>query len=164
MNNSLQIDFREGMSRLAGAVTIVTTDGKHGKGGITATAICSVSDAPPTLLVCVNNGNDLNPLIKANQLFSVNLLGEQHQELANRFAGFVKGITMPERFLEGDWGILHTGAPILQNSIASFDCRLRGFQEVGSHTVIFGEVQTVVIREAQSPLLYFQRGYTTVAP
>ena len=48
--------FREAMSRLGAAVHVITTDGPSGKTGFTATAVCSVSDAPPTLLVCLNRG------------------------------------------------------------------------------------------------------------
>lgn len=154
--------FRAGMARLAGAVNIVASDGKSGKGGITATAVCSVSDTPPSLLVCVNTGNELNPFIKANQHFSVNLLGTSHELLANRFAGFDK-VPMPERFEMGNWETLVTGSPILTNSLVSFDCRLTGFQEIGTHTVMFGEVMDVKINELEvEPLLYFARNYTTV--
>ena len=42
--------FRDGMARLAGAVNVITTDGPKGFAGITATAVCSVTDQPPTLL------------------------------------------------------------------------------------------------------------------
>lgn len=154
--------FRDGMSKLAGAVTIVATDGDFGKGGITATAVCSVSDAPPTLLVCVNNENQLNPFIKANQHFSVNILTDQHQKLANRFAGLAD-VSMEDRFLKGNWSRLITGAPILTDSISSFDCRLCGFQEVGTYTVMFGEVLDVRLNYRLSPLLYFERRYTTTA-
>jgi flavin reductase len=158
----LQQRFRDGMSQLAGAVTIVATDGPHGRGGITATAVCSVSDAPPTLLVCVNSGSDLNPLLKANQHFSVNVLGAGHEGLSNRFAGYVKGVSMAERLLEGDWAPGGTGSPLLRDALASFDCRLQGFQEVGTHTVMFGEVQAVWLQGEGKPLLYFRRAYGTV--
>lgn len=154
--------YRDGMSKLAGAVTIVATDGELGKGGITATAICSVSDSPPTLLVCINNGNQLNPFIKANQHFSVNILNENQKALANRFAG-LEEVSMPNRFLKGSWTKLATGSPILDESLVSFDCRLRGFQEIGTHTVMFGEVLDVKIDFQLKPLLYFQRQYTTTA-
>nr|WP_269530312.1 flavin reductase [Asaia astilbis] len=46
--------FRDAMARLASAVTIITTDGENGRHGFTASAVCSVSDDPATLLVCVN--------------------------------------------------------------------------------------------------------------
>ncbi len=50
-------DFREGLSRLAGAVTVITTDGPAGAAGFTASAVCSVTDSPPTVLVCMNRSS-----------------------------------------------------------------------------------------------------------
>jgi len=46
--------FRDAMARLGAAVNIVTTDGTAGRAGFTASAVCSVTDDPPTLLVCLN--------------------------------------------------------------------------------------------------------------
>lgn len=44
-------DFRDAMARLGSAVNIITTDGPAGRAGFTASAVCSVTDTPPTLLV-----------------------------------------------------------------------------------------------------------------
>src|SRR3981189_248751 len=52
--------FREAMSRLGAAVHVITTAGPAGKAGTTATAVCSVTDAPPTLLVCLNRQTQTN--------------------------------------------------------------------------------------------------------
>ena len=48
------------MARLGAAVNIITTDGPGGKRGFTASAVCSVTDSPPTLLVCLNRSSDSN--------------------------------------------------------------------------------------------------------
>ena len=48
------IDFRNAMSLLTSAVSVVTTAGMSGRYGFTASAVCSVTDTPPTLLVCMN--------------------------------------------------------------------------------------------------------------
>ena len=53
--------FREAMSRLGAAVHIVTTSGKAGRAGFTATAVASVSDSPPTVLVCLNRKSQITP-------------------------------------------------------------------------------------------------------
>jgi hypothetical protein len=50
-------DYRDAMACLGAAVNIVTTDGNAGRAGFTASAICSVTDDPPTLLVCMNRGS-----------------------------------------------------------------------------------------------------------
>lgn len=154
-------DYRYGMRKLAGAVTIVTTDGKAGKGGFTATAVCSVSDTPPTLLICINRKNESNPIIKENGLFAVNVLMSQQEDLSRRFAGYDKDVSLVQRFERGTWTTLKTGAPILENSLVSFDCRLVGWQEVATHSVAFGEVIAVKLGENAAPLLYFDASYKT---
>ena len=50
-------DFRNAMSMLSAAVNVVTTDGPAGRHGFTASAVCSVTDTPPTLLVCMNTAS-----------------------------------------------------------------------------------------------------------
>ena len=50
-------DFRNAMSLLTSAVNVVTTVGVSGAHGFTASAVCSVTDTPPTLLVCMNQAS-----------------------------------------------------------------------------------------------------------
>ena len=61
--------------------------GPGGKAGATATAVCSVSDAPPTLLVCLNRRSQTNPAVVENGVFCVNTLGAGEAEIADIFAG-----------------------------------------------------------------------------
>ena len=67
--------FREAMSLLGAAVHVITTAGPGGKAGATATAVCSVSDAPPTLLMCLNRRSQTNPAVVENGVFCINTLG-----------------------------------------------------------------------------------------
>ena len=132
--------FKEGMRLLTGAVTIVATAGQAGRGGLTATAICSVSDSPPTLLVCINKENRLNEVIAKNTVFSVNILSLAHENLANRFAGFVAGVSIEERFLEGNWAEGVTKAPILKDALVAFECEWKKSISEGSHRIVLGEI------------------------
>src|SRR5437660_12727611 len=79
--------FREAMSRLGAAVHVITTAGPGGKAGATATAVCSVSDAPPTLLMCLNRRSQTNPAAVEHGVFCVNTLGDAVSEVADIFAG-----------------------------------------------------------------------------
>src|ERR1700728_327934 len=92
--------FREAMSRLGAAVHIVTTAGIGGKTGFTATAVCSVSDTPPTLLVCLNRKSQGGPILRENKVFCVNTLGADCEAIADVFAGRT-GAVMAERFATG---------------------------------------------------------------
>src|SRR4029434_6749523 len=79
--------FREAMSRLGAAVHVVTTAGPGGKTGATATAVFSVSDPPPTLLVCLNRRSQTNPVVVENGVFCINTLGASGAEIADIFSG-----------------------------------------------------------------------------
>ena len=72
--------FREAMSRLGAAVHVVTTAGAAGKTGFTATAVCSVSDTPAMLLVCLNRRSNSAPVLAQNGVFCVNTLRRQRRE------------------------------------------------------------------------------------
>ncbi|MEM1134487.1 MAG: flavin reductase family protein [Bacteroidota bacterium] len=153
--------FKAGMSQLAGAVNIVTTSGIAGKGGFTATAVCAVTDSPPTLLVCINNQNELAMVIKENKVFAVNILSANMEQLANRFAG-MDGVSMEERLSIGDWRNLTTGSPTLQESIACFDCELINSVISGTHSVLFGKIVDAKVNLGDNPLLYYNRNYGTI--
>src|SRR5579872_196381 len=79
--------FREAMSRLGAAVHVITTAGPAGKTGSTATAVCSVSDAPPTLLVCLSRRSQSSPAVLHNGVFCINTLGRDGAAIADLFAG-----------------------------------------------------------------------------
>jgi flavin reductase len=152
--------FREGMSLLSAAVNVVTTDGPGGKAGFTATAVCSVSDAPPTLLVCLNRRSSSGPILQTNQVFCVNTLSGEGEPVADVFAGRT-GAVKDARFVTGTWSTLKTGAPVLDSAVAAFDCRVVEIRTIGSHNVIFGAVVDVKM-SAGPALLYHNRGYKRV--
>ena len=60
--------FRQGMSNLGAAVNVITTQGSAGLAGFTASAVCSVTDTPPTLLVCLNRSASVYETFKNNQV------------------------------------------------------------------------------------------------
>jgi flavin reductase len=155
-------EFRDAMARLGAAVNIITTGGPAGRGGFTASAVCSVTDDPPTLLVCMNRGASSAPRLKANGVLCVNTLGAGHRELSSVFAGATK-CTPEERFAAGNWTELVTGAPVLQGAVASFDCRVSEIVEKGTHLVIFAEVEAIRQCEGHGAgLIYFGRDYHPV--
>lgn len=150
--------FRTGMRRLAGHVCIIATARSNGeRAGLTATAVSSVSAEPPTLLICVNRQNSSHAVIRETGIFAVNVLALEDQALANRFAGRIVG---EERFAEGVWMTLETGAPVLESALVSFDCRIAQAVEVGTHGVLFGAIDAVRVRQADAkPLLYVHGSY-----
>ncbi|RYY13232.1 MAG: FMN reductase [Alphaproteobacteria bacterium] len=150
--------YREAMARLGAAVNIVTTVDGTGPSGLTASAVCSVTDNPPTLLLCINRDSDMNETFKASRILCVNTLGAAQEHLSPIFASMT-GATQRERFTRADWTTLATGAPVLQGAIVSFDCRVTRSTEVGTHTVFFCEVEALQLSAESAGLIYFGRVY-----
>lgn len=148
--------FRSGMRRLAAGVSIITTLGPDGPRGLTATAVCSVSVAPPTLLCCINRNSSAHDTILETRVLAVNFLGAADQDLAARFSDVD---TRSARFAEGRWTSLATGAPILETALAGFDCRVVSIIDGATHSVFFAEVVDGRYGAAEMPLVYFDGSY-----
>jgi flavin reductase len=153
--------FREAMSRLGAAVHVVTTAGPAGKTGFTATAVCSVSDAPPTVLVCINRKSQNGTVMRENGAFCVNTLGADAEPIADMFAGRT-GAQAEARFQLGAWGALATGAPVLASAVVALDCRVIEVKAVASHYVIFGAVAAIKVGAPGPALVYHDRAYKRV--
>ena len=154
--------FKEGMRQLTAGVTIVTTAIGDERRGLTATAVCSLSAEPPTLLACVNREAGAHDPTLQSRVFCVNVLATQHLELAGHFAN--SQMTATERFGSGDWGTLETGAPVLMDSLASFDCILGQTMRADTHTVLTGRVQAVRSDNKLEPLLYSRGAFGSFTP
>ena len=151
--------FRDTMAKLPAAVHIITTDGPSGKAGITASAVCSLTDAPPTLIVCLNREARANHIAQANGYLAVNVLGEHGIELSSIFAG-QRGLEMEDRFGTGAaWTALSTPAPALQDAVCTFDCVIDQVSDVGTHSVLFCRVLAIGDIKPTRNLLYHERQY-----
>ena len=150
--------YREAMARLGAAVNVITTDGPGGRAGFTASAVCSVTDTPPTLLVCANRANDSYPALRANGVLCVNTLTSEHEEISAVFAGMTAHAE-DRRFDVGVWDVLVTAAPVLVDAAVSFDCRIDQIVEVGTHDVFFCGVEAVRIGSVRDVLIYYSRAY-----
>ncbi|HUZ64229.1 MAG TPA: flavin reductase [Acetobacteraceae bacterium] len=158
-----QQNYRDAMARLGAAVSVITTAGPAGRGGFTASAVCSVTDDPPTLLVCMNRGSDLNAMFKANGVLCVNTLAASQHDLSPLFAGQTEA-DMDARFAAATWFAMQTGAPALQGAVVCFDCLIVQVTEVGTHSVLFCEVASLLAGPVHEGLIYFGRAYHRVGP
>ena len=155
-------EFRDAMSRVVTAVHVITSDGPEGRAGLTASAVASVSDQPPTVLACLNGSSRSAARLIGNGVFCINTLGDGDQEIAAVFAGRTE-LTQQRRFERGTWLHLATGSPLLASAIAAFDCRLVDIRRVATHDVVVGEVLAVRYARDAAALAYLDRGYRTVS-
>ncbi|MGE6786627.1 flavin reductase [Ensifer adhaerens] len=148
--------FRNGMSRLGSAVSVVTT--RHGgkRYGFTASAVCSVSDTPATLLVCINRASSCFHAFENTRHFCVNTLMPGQEDISDLFGGRTLSA---DRFALGDWREGLTGAPVLANASVSFECELTNAIDEATHRILVGRVIDVRENEEQATLLYCMRRY-----
>lgn len=156
----LREKFIGGMSHAASTVNVVTTDGNAGRGGVTVSAMSSVSadTQRPTLLVCVNAQSPVAAQIIENGVFAVNMLKDDQSYISDAFAGRFKD-QLADKFDCADWVAMPSGAPRVVDPLVGFDCHVVSSDQVGTHHVIFGEVDDIFISDSGSPLIYARRGY-----
>lgn len=155
-------DFRLAMRRLVGAVSIVTTIDGDTPVGLTATAVTAFSAEPARLLACINLKGTTFRAIAESRRMAINLLGIQHIELAQKFGG--APVSHEERFALGEWDSLVTGAPILLDALAAFDCVIDEMMVAHSHAVMIGEIKSVRLSPHHpDPLLYADGTFTSIS-
>ncbi|MBC3195595.1 MULTISPECIES: flavin reductase [Pseudomonas] len=150
--------FRQALSLLSAAVNIITTDGPHGRFGLTASAVCSVTDTPPTLLVCINRNSSIHEALLGNGALCVNILTGDLEGVARQFAGMTD-LPPAERFAGQDWRTGSSGLPVLNDALASLEGNIVDIKEVGSHSVLFVEINQIQVREEGESLIYFGRNF-----
>ncbi|WP_159502021.1 flavin reductase family protein [Microbacterium sp. 18062] len=153
--------FIAGMGRTTGAVTVITTDGTAGRFGQTVTAMMSVSADPPALVIGLFRGAPVADAVRTNRCFAVNVLGVDHLDIAQAFAG-QGGPSSRYRFGE-EWTSLRTASPILTTAPAAFDCHAEQFLVAGTHLLIVGRVVEAHATDTTG-LTYVSRAYGHHSP
>jgi flavin reductase len=161
---NIRAQFLEGMSRAAFCVNVVTTDGPAGQAGVTVSAMSSVSadGVNPTVLVCINQQSRTAAAILENRTFCINVLRDDHTDIADRFGGRVNHED-GDKFAGASWVEGGTRAPRLANAVAAFDCRLLSSELVGTHHVFIGAVESVTTGSGTA-LVYAERAYGRTQP
>jgi flavin reductase ActVB len=152
------VAFREAMGRFASGVTIVTTVAGDGSWkGFTASAFCSLSLEPPLVLVCQARTSSSYDAFSRCEKFLVNILGEEHEELALQFAR-----SGGEKFEDGPFRPgLATGLPLLPDALAVLGCDVHARYDGGDHDIFVGDVYSCHIRDG-APMLHFDSRFWTL--
>ncbi len=145
--------FRDAIGRFATGVTVITTIDEGRWFGTTASAVSSLSLDPPMLLVCMNRESATGVAISRSGSFAVNILAEDQDQLARRFASKDQ-----DKFQEVSVTRGQGGQPLLDGALAHVECRVTEEVVGGTHTVFLGEVDRAFGR-AGTPLAYFRGQY-----
>src|SRR3954451_10190469 len=152
--------FQIGMRALAGAGYIIPSFASAHRYGRPATAVCSASAEPPTVLACINKLASTHNAVAKGKVFCVNVLRSDDWQLSTTFSGGQSG---DARFKHGNWARLATGSPVLVDALVSFDCRVVKSMAHGTHSIFLGQVEQMLIGQKGKPLLYSDGQYAKLA-
>ena len=151
-------DFRSAMGAFPTGVTVVGTVTKAGFSATTANSFTSLSLTPRLVLVCLNtNSRTLSAILTAT-VFSVSVLSEDQEDVSRRFAGQHRQSGW-EAFAGTRYSLDGHGCPRLDESLASFACRVHAVHEGGDHAILVGEVGAMLVRPGPDPLVFHDGGY-----
>jgi flavin reductase (DIM6/NTAB) family NADH-FMN oxidoreductase RutF len=149
MNTS---DFSDVLAKIPYGVSVVTMGrgGAKVENGLTISWMSQVSFNPPMLMIAVDKLHYSVDLLRSTKNFCVNLLGADQAALAGRFAkqattGDDKLTDVPQRPSE-------SGAAILTDSVAYFDCEVTSLVEAGDHLVVIGQIEDAAVLSDRAPL------------
>jgi len=159
-DKNLAASMKLGMRRLGSGVCVLSA--RWGEGddfAMTVSSVTSVSDTPPSLLVCINQQVSKQAHLSTSGCrFAINVLGAQHQDISNLCAGRAPD---QHRLSIGDWKT-EEGIPVLADAQAIFYCEVDKVITYGTHHVVIAKIQRVeVSSEPAAPLLYLDASYGT---
>jgi flavin reductase (DIM6/NTAB) family NADH-FMN oxidoreductase RutF len=130
-------------------------DQKFGAG--TINWVTQSSFAPPLVVACIKADSTLHEVIAASRVFALHVLAKNQKDLAS---AFFKGAQPEGDKLNGyrfESGV--TGAPILLDAPAWFECRVVDEIGGGDHTIFVGEVVDAGSRRDEAPLTLHDTGF-----
>jgi len=156
------LEFRKALGHFTTGVTVVTVEREPGKTqGMTANSFTSVSLDPMLILVCVDHGAKILPLLQKKKRFGVSVLKEGQEAISEYFASGEQSAETEERLsIRYRW--TPSGIPILENTLLHLSCNVIASHLAGDHTIFIGEVEDAVIHKGE-PLLYFRGEYRALA-
>lgn len=140
--------FKAAMRCMASTVTVITSRLGAVTNGMTATAVCSVSATPPSILVVINRSSRSHDLIEQGGCFAVNVLSAEQAGLAHHFA---EKSDDPLQRVEHRSGV--TGVPVIAGCVARFECVVETAVVSGTHSIFVGRV-VAAEETGRLPLLY----------
>ncbi|MFD8260126.1 flavin reductase family protein [Streptomyces griseoluteus] len=150
-------EFREAMTRFATSVTVITALAGDRPVGCTATAVFSLTDRPPTLLVSLASHSGTLRAVRSAGTFAVNVLSWQQRDLADRFARLPGEL----RFDRVPHDTVH-GAPLLEGTVTGVVCRVADCVALDDHILVSGRVVHARVHDGVTPLVHFARRPSTL--
>ena len=143
-------NLRNVLSKFATGVTVVSTIDCDGKPiGMTANSFTSVSLDPPLVLWSIGiNQPSYDAFLKAKG-YSVSILSKDQKDICDLFSSPIEN-----KFSDIDYTFTDNGFPIIQKSLAWFDCLKWNNYPGGDHQILVGEIKNFYADE-NDPLIFW---------
>ena len=143
-------NLRNVLSKFATGVTVVSTIDSDGKPiGMTANSFTSVSLEPPLVLWSIGiNQPSYDAFLKAKG-YSVSILSKDQKDICDLFSSPIEN-----KFSEIDYTLTDNGFPVIQKSLAWFDCLKWNNYPGGDHQILVGEIKNFYADE-NDPLIFW---------
>lgn len=140
------------------AVVAAVYDGQPA--GMVVGTFTSVSMDPPLVGFLAMEGSGAWQRIRRSDSFAVSILSSEQQDVCRHFASRIS-----DKFSGARWRPSPSGAPIIGDCVAWFDCALEAIIPAGDHYFVLGAVTSSAVEEEQaSPLIFYRREYHRAIP
>lgn len=148
-------EFRNALGRFATGVCVITAEVDGKPFGMTVNSFASVSLDPALVLWSLQKNSECAPLFDNITRYGINILNAEQQDVSNQYAK--KG---EHDLIEGTYRQGRTGAVVLKDAIASFECELNAVHDGGDHLILVGKVHEMSEDPAErNPLLFYAGKY-----
>ena len=151
--------LRSILGQFATGVTVVAAGGET-PCGMTANSFTSVSLDPPVILICLTRDSELCEAVLREGCFAISVLAAGQEDVARYFANHSRP-RGPEEFATVGWSPgPGTGAPVLDDVVAWFDCALVTSHDGGDHEIFLGSVLASGAEPQRDALLFHRGGFS----
>lgn len=119
----------------------------------TAAWVMQVSFEPLLLAISINPKHYSYQLLQESGICTVNVLGRDQYAIAEHF-----GRSSSDKMKGFEWQSARTGAPVLAESLAYFDCEVSHYADAGDHKIAVCKVVAAAALNQGLPMLYSQTG------
>jgi 3-hydroxy-9,10-secoandrosta-1,3,5(10)-triene-9,17-dione monooxygenase reductase component len=146
--------FRQVLGHFPTGVTVITAMQEGHPVGMAVGSFASLSLDPPQVLFCAGNSSTTFPKIADHGSFTVNILGEDQENVSRVFAS-----QLADKFQELGWKRSANGNPLIEGTLAFIDCTIAQMIDSGDHKVVIGDVTDLDVLHGHGPLVFFRGGY-----
>ncbi|WP_101760081.1 flavin reductase family protein [Oceanicoccus sp. KOV_DT_Chl] len=146
----LESKTKQAFKKIGKSVCILSCYSHGQRHASISSAVCNVSNSPPSLLVCIEKTASLATLLIEDTCFGVNVLAADQQATLDHCMHH-KG---EQRFGHGEWSSNTDQPPLLAASQANFCCRVAQINRFETHLIIVALIEQSYSTDETNGLIY----------